>query len=57
MTTLLYFEETDDVAAAIEREKQIKAWSRAKKITLIVTMNPKWTDLAAEWSDGGQTPR
>lgn len=42
---LVYFEETTDVRAAIEREKQIKSWSRDKKTSLIMEMNPKWVDL------------
>ena len=42
---LVYFEQTSDIRAAIEREKQIKSWSRAKKNKLIETMNPKWQDL------------
>ena len=42
---LVYFEMTSDVRAAIEREKQIKSWSRAKKIALIFEQNPTWIDL------------
>ena len=42
---LVYFEETTDVKAAIEREKQIKSWSRDRKIALIFEMNPNWVDL------------
>ena len=42
---LVYYEETSDVKSAIEREKQIKSWSRDKKISLIIKMNPKWMDL------------
>ena len=42
---LVYFEETSDVRAAIEREKQIKSWNRDRKISLVMSMNPKWTDL------------
>ena len=42
---LVYFEETTDVRAAIEREKQIKSWKRAKKNQLIETENPLWSDL------------
>ncbi|MGH8013398.1 MAG: GIY-YIG nuclease family protein [Candidatus Binataceae bacterium] len=42
---LVYFEDFDDIKAAIEREKQIKAWTRAKKIALVETMNPNWRDL------------
>ncbi len=34
---------------AIEREKQIKGWLRAKKIALIESMNPAWRDLSADW--------
>ena len=45
VTRLVYFEETSDVRAAIEREKQIKSWSRDRKTTLIMEMNPKWVDL------------
>ena len=46
---LVYFETTTDVKAAIEREKQIKSWSRARKNALVETMNPKWEDLSLEW--------
>ena len=42
---LVYFEETGDVKAAIEREKQIKSWSRDRKIDLIFEKNPHWVDL------------
>jgi putative endonuclease len=35
-------------AGAIAREKQIKAWRRAKKVALIAVMNPQWKDLSAE---------
>jgi putative endonuclease len=43
---LVYFEETNDINAAISREKQIKGWLRKKKIALIESMNPGWKDLA-----------
>ena len=42
---LVYYESTTDVKAAIEREKQIKRWSRKKKDLLIDTMNPQRKDL------------
>jgi putative endonuclease len=42
---LVYYEEFDDVALAIAREKQIKGGSRQKKIDLINRMNPKWVEL------------
>lgn len=49
ITTLVYFEETSDVQAAIGREKQIKGWLRSKKIALIESVNPKWEDLSEGW--------
>ena len=45
VTKLVYFEQTNDVKAAIEREKQIKSWSRDRKTSLIFEMNPNWVDL------------
>ena len=42
---LVYFEETSSSRAAIEREKQIKDWSRAKKNALVNGTNPNWEDL------------
>ena len=42
---LVYYEIGDNINAAIVREKQIKAASRQKKIDLIESMNPEWTDL------------
>ncbi len=45
VTLLVYFEECGDAAAAIEREKQLKAGSRAKKVSLIERANPEWSDL------------
>ena len=42
---LIYFEATDDIYAAIIREKQIKAGSRQKKIDLVNKLNPEWNDL------------
>jgi putative endonuclease len=42
---LVYFEATESIVSAIEREKQLKAGSRQKKINLINKMNPKWEDL------------
>ena len=45
---LVYFEQGNDVNAAIAREKQIKGGSRQKKLDLINKMNPKWKDLYEE---------
>lgn len=46
---LVYFETTTDIESAITREKQIKAGSRKKKLSLIETVNPTWNDLSIEW--------
>lgn len=46
---LVCFETTNDVMAAIEREKQIKKWRREKKNLLVIGMNPEWKDLSLEW--------
>jgi putative endonuclease len=43
--TLGYFEETGDVEAAILREKQMKKWNRAWKLSVIEKSNPTWRDL------------
>jgi putative endonuclease len=45
---LVYYEHCTDVRDAIAREKQLKKWSREKKVALIATMNPRWNDLAPE---------
>ena len=45
VTKLVYFEESIDARAAIEREKQIKGWSRMKKLFLIREKNPTFEDL------------
>ena len=45
---LVYFEQTNDVRAALEREKQLKGWRRSKKNALIESMNPQWKDLFPE---------
>ena len=49
ITKLVYYEMTNDVQSAVEREKQVKGWLRRRKIALIEAMNPKWTDLSEEW--------
>jgi putative endonuclease len=46
---LVYYEMTSSINSAIEREKRIKGWLRAKKIALIDAMNPEWKDLSEEW--------
>ena len=43
---LVYYETFGDIRDAIAREKQVKAWTRAKRVALIETKNPTWVDLA-----------
>jgi putative endonuclease len=43
---LVYYEITEDINAAIAREKQIKGGSRQKKLDLVNGMNKEWKDLA-----------
>ena len=43
---LVYIERFGEMATAIAREKQLKRWSRVKKIGLIVAVNPDWQDLS-----------
>lgn len=45
ITQLICYEEYATAWQAIEREKQIKGWTRAKKIALIEKVNPHWEDL------------
>jgi putative endonuclease len=45
---LVYFETFEDIRYAIEREKQIKAGSRQKKIDLVNSLNKEWKDLYDE---------
>ena len=49
VTRLVHFEEFTDILEAIGREKQIKGWTRAKRVRLIEHSNPHWTDLAGTW--------
>jgi len=42
---LVYFEQYEDIQTAIQREKNIKHWSRAWKVGLILAGNPEWNDL------------
>jgi putative endonuclease len=49
MTMPVYMENHSGPLSAIEREKQFKKWTRAKKIALIEDLNPQWLDLSADW--------
>jgi putative endonuclease len=46
ITRLVHFEQTNDVLAAIAREKQVKSWRRMKRLELIEQDNPNWRDLS-----------
>ena len=47
--SLVYFERFTSIPAAITREKQLKGWLRIRKLELIISTNPDWRDLSAEW--------
>ena len=46
---LVYYELTEDVESALNREKQLKRWHRQWKINLIKEMNPEFKDLSLDW--------
>jgi len=48
LNKLVYFEETNDINAAITREKEIKKWRREKKDNLVNQLNPNWIDLSED---------
>ena len=46
---LVYFERFSTASAAIAREKQLKGWLRIRKLELVISTNPMWLDLSADW--------
>ena len=46
ISKLVYYEEFNDVRDAIFREKQIKGWTRHKKVNLVKSINPGWRDIS-----------
>src|SRR5437867_2913426 len=46
---LVWYDVTNDIREAIETEKRIKGWVRAKKVALIEETNPRWRDLSEDW--------
>ena len=46
---LVYYEHFRYVLDALDREKQLKGWKRVKKDALVMSINPHWRDLSAEW--------
>ena len=49
LTRLVYAEPFNEVLDAIAYQKQLKGWTRARKLELIEASNPGWRDLAEEW--------
>jgi len=45
---MIYYEHYSNVNEAIDRESQLKKWSRTKKVALIERLNPSWLDLSTE---------
>ena len=54
-TKLVWYEWFRDIRQAIECEKRIKGWTRAKKVALIEAMNPGWVDLSREATPSGDS--
>ena len=48
---LVYYEVFHQIGSAIAREKQLKSWTRAKRLALIRSKNPTWQDLAGGWGE------
>jgi putative endonuclease len=51
-TRLVHVEAAGEARDAIRREKQLKGWTRRRKLALIEQTNPAWEDLAAGWPAG-----
>ena len=45
----VYYELTEDIESALNREKQLKRWHKQWKINLIKEMNPEFKDLFEQW--------
>ena len=52
---LMYYEEFEEYAQALEREQQLKAGNRKRKETLINNQNPEWKDLAGSFATLGES--
>ncbi|HET6577911.1 MAG TPA: GIY-YIG nuclease family protein, partial [Gemmatimonadales bacterium] len=48
-TRLVHVEAAGQAREAIRREKQLKGWTRRRKLALIEETNPAWEDLAVHW--------
>ena len=56
ITKLVYYEATSEVFSVIASEKHIKGWIKKKKVELIESTNPGWTDIAETWDDRLPSP-
>ena len=54
---LVYYETSEDIQAAIQREKQLKGWLRIKKLALVESINPEWDDISQTWYRADETLR
>ena len=46
---VIYIEHFRYITQAISREKELKGWTRAKKVALISSVNPEWRFLNEDW--------
>ena len=46
---LVYYEATNDVISALQREKELRKWSRLWKVRLLEKENKNWNDLSRDW--------
>ena len=53
---LMYYDVFPTASQAIAAEKCIKGWTRAKKVALVTTKNPKWQDLSNDWEHPNRFP-
>ena len=49
ISKLVYYESTESIESAISREKALKKWNRAWKLSLIDSINPSWNDLSLDF--------
>lgn len=54
---LVWFEQHDDLLAAIDRERQLKRWNRAWKAKLVSNENPEWRDLYQDLTEAARRVR
>lgn len=55
LNKLVYYEQSNDINSAIQREKQLKNWHRDWKLNLIRETNPTFRDLSIDWGKDPET--